>query len=394
MGTPKNIGTKVSTLESRLQSMTILLGNLQAFVKDDKHGLVAKLKHMEDMFQKVEKFDYSTLVQDVARLTERVSELETSLEHSQSLLELTGDLHQRKEHKVGILSCQLEDVQHLNMANTLIMSGLAEIPNETFVESPRVFAEMCEQKLKISEALPGISAVYRVGVEMQWKICGKMYTMPRIMIVQCTPVLRQKVMKQKAQLAKNTPPGELQVFINQQMPMSMKVHQDKLRQKVQEIQDKNKSLPEKDQIHYKFVGDKLLINNTLHQESVTKPEPQDVLFPDDDEFDAQAAVKFAKSMTIKDRGSQFVASAMNVHTLEEVRLAYRCMMQGNAAAHHVVCAYHLHDGNKIQQVTSAALGEQIWRMWQFLWCTTMEVCIWANHASITSEWLWLQHWMG
>ena len=62
--------------------------------------------------------------------------------------------------------------------------------------------------------------------------------------------------------------------------MSTKVKQDKIRAEIREIKEKNKSHTPDTQIHYKFAGDKLLVNNVVVRPAVVKPSVSELLFPE------------------------------------------------------------------------------------------------------------------
>ncbi len=293
MGTPQHLSKRVTALDTKVNTPESLVTKLDNYLKDANCGLIAQLDRTKRKVETLEKGGIFDIPQEVKSLEQRIHEIEVlhkthaeKADQVRSNVELAGDLIQRKEHEVKLLAGQVEELQRANMANTLVISGLAECPNETPEQAVQAFSEVCHQHLGLPEISGGVLSVYRVGTPTQLKIRGKMMELPRILMVHCAPKLRMQIMKKKSVLATVPMVNGLRVYINQQVPLATKVKQDQMRAEVRAIKEKNKLREPNKQIQYKFEGDKLLINNQVVRPAVAKPQPVELLFPDDAEIQA------------------------------------------------------------------------------------------------------------
>ncbi len=129
---------------------------LDNYVWDTKLGVAAKVNEIRGKFTQFEDAKIPKLPQEVNSLTQQISELEDLLteqceysEHTRSQLELAADLLHHKEHEVTLLSQQVEELQWSAMANTLVISGLSELPNEQPDDTACLFQELCSEHLGI-----------------------------------------------------------------------------------------------------------------------------------------------------------------------------------------------------------------------------------------------------
>ncbi len=88
------------------------------------------------------------------------------------------------------------------MANTLVVSGLAEVEDETAEQALGSFQELCAKYLDLPDISGDVLTVYRVGSRIQKKVRGRMVDLLRILIVQCAPKLRIQILRNKKALAK------------------------------------------------------------------------------------------------------------------------------------------------------------------------------------------------
>lgn len=117
MGTPQQIGKRISAVDEKVNKLEMLLTKLDNFVRDPTVGVVGQLNWPKEQIKTFEQADIVGVSSSVKSLEQRIAEIDEAMAEQdqrfnvlRSTVELSGDLMQCNEHDVGLLTSQVEDL--------------------------------------------------------------------------------------------------------------------------------------------------------------------------------------------------------------------------------------------------------------------------------------------
>ena len=228
-----------------------------------------------------------------------------------------------KELKNRVLQLETKAIKH-----EMIFQGIAETAEEDTLQAVKDF---CKEKLKIESDLKILTA-FRMG---------KGTTRP-ILVRFSTPGIKGVIYSHLKNLKgmKNAKGYGYQISDN--LPEEASEKQRRLRQ----IIVSNNSLPHDHRVQMSLKRGNLKINNVPYRKKVDETVGKDILKAETSELQELQEIQTTIKHSIKEKQSHFIAFAVRVASLEEVRKVYKHMSIKYGDATHIMMAYRLDGYNK------------------------------------------------
>lgn len=123
----------------------------------------------------------------------------------------------------------------------------------------------------------------------------------------------------------------------------------KVSSRLKTLNETNKELPNAEKKQITAQNDKILVNGIIDEQEISTPQPSDLFL----DSESQKVVddinkKFAMTDTTTVKNSSFVALALEVKLIEQVRVAYIAAAQRFASMDHIMMAYGLKENETIK----------------------------------------------
>ena len=302
---------KMGTILSKLNGLCLKLEEVDVQLKHDTDGVVFK----QGLMQKQ---------QDEEAVERRKITKENGV--------LRG-LVQRQFCQIRELNDKVANLTARSMQNNLTISGITGDglkENDVKQKAVTFFKEQVEIDADESE----IYVAHRVG---------KFYKdqkYPRLLVVRCTPALKERVLENVTVLKDKTNSEGNAYYMNKQLPEKILEQNREIRQTIKTTKEKESTLPVKDRTKIEVRNKTLFLNGSPVKKELPAPEPID-LFPEKPEKDKIEKMKLASSDLVSDKGSDFQAYALKTGHIAEVKRANRKVKTLHPAATHVVAAFNL-----------------------------------------------------
>ena len=318
-----NQDQKLVTIITSLNKLHTKLDTINNDLYKEKEGVWAKLESAEDNVEKV------------ADDTEMVK-FEMAI--------LKGVV-QRQEKQIEQLQNKVQDLTVRQMTNNIIISGLKAPkkakPEDSGKEGQEKQTETVSTSIEIAldffKSTQGIE-VEKEEIMMAHRIGGIDKDDCQQMLVQCTPLLRERILTSSKNLYKKMNAAEKPYFVNQQIPENVLAQKRENAYKIKKIKEENKNKPIKLRTPFKVKNNKLFVEGYPDDKLVVPPQFGD-LFADTQEQDKMEKIKMWYSDSKEERGNIFTAVGVKASSLTEVRRAYRRVKQIYSSASHITVGY-------------------------------------------------------
>ena len=290
----------------------------------------------EDLYKEEEGF-----VPRLGAVEADISDVQNENAQLRSDLKIIKGVVQRQEEKIASITDQLIELTGRSMAENLVFSGVHELrgsnsggkkeeQNEDCVITVK---EFLQQHLDINASADDIYTAFRMGEFVPGK------KKPRQILAKFHPALKERILADKAKLAKVDKDIGGPFYINIQEPESYVAKRKENSHHIKKIKETNKSIPKKeDKVKYSIKKRDLYVDSVLIAKSVSPPLLQD-LFVDQEEQDKMDKLKLIFADVIEEKGNIFTPIAVKTQNIAEVRRAYRKVKQLYPGATHIPMAY-------------------------------------------------------
>ena len=252
----------------------------------------------------------------------------------------------RAEQSVNMLSNRVERIDLKTMKGQLIIRGISETKEE---DCRQKIDSFFKEKLEIAE-VPTFQSVNRIGKGKTRPLSVKLLDPNQVGLV----------FKNVGNLKHKRNEHDKPYSIDKQLTETEHV----ARRRRQEIKKENHLMPVSHALDVESKGDRLYVDNKLYVPEIKPPSAKQVLLVKDGEKSEYRAITVYAGPAKEVQGSQFQAFAAKVKSLEEVRLAYKKVKEGNLAASHIPCGFRLfgssfHTKQDFADDCDAGLGKTI-----------------------------------
>lgn len=257
------------------------------------------------------------------------SQFEKQVEKNTMEMTLMKGIIQRQHKQIQALQNKVTDITARGMSENLILSGLYEEKNEDLVDRVAVFLY---DNMNIDARYNDFGEVYRLGMPREDKI--------RPIVFQCTYDLRNHIIENTGRLKGIGNGNGGFFFISQQQPEAYTAERKNLGYATKLAKEANKKQKKEHQAKIEIKNKKLYINGQIFKQKVSTPKPVE-LFVNEEEQEQMDKLKFYSSNPKTERGSQFLAAAVQVKNQQELTRAYRKAMQLHPCADHIMMAANI-----------------------------------------------------
>ena len=265
-----------------------------------------------------------------------------------NILQRHGKQLESMNSKIAMLSAK-------SMENNVTISNLEGDTEKESVKQSVV--EFFKKQLEIDAEEEEIYTAYRVGKLFKEK------KRPRIVVARLKYRLKERIFDNIKNLKGKTNPGGAKYYINKQLPEQHIERNKRIKEQIREQKDKEKKLPPGDKSTIEVKSKVVLVDSEPFREPLPKLEIND-LFSDSAEKDKQAKIQLFAADPITQECSNFMAYAVKVHQLHEVKRAYKKVRALHPVADHVVVAYSIKNHQGFQDDGEVAAGRKILQVMQ------------------------------
>lgn len=248
-------------------------------------------------------------------------------------IEVLSNVVIRLEDKLGETNEKLIQMQARSMRKNVIISGISEPLNKTNDQLKTAVNDFIVNQLGIAQDIP-IKVCHRLNY-----VDGSEY---RPIIVKLSTVDHKiLLLSHGPQLKGQTNNRNRYFYINEQLPDKLAEDKRYAQQWIKE----NKSKAAGDQMAMKISKNKLRINNKPYNRKVKPPPAGEILRLErsDIEFTNQSPTVYGDSKLVE--GSEFISYAVQVSSVEQVRIAYCKLRMRYADATHISSAFQMDPPN-------------------------------------------------
>ena len=260
--------------------------------------------------------------------TSEISDLKGKYESLKKEQTILLGIVSKQNKQIEVLSNKLDDLVTRSMKENIIISGLDETESgdegdDSLEEKVRKFFD---EKMSIA---PRFDITHRIGEKREDK--G-----PRPVVVRCSGLkekskIFQNVNKLKDQKNSRGKP----YFVSDQYPDGI----NERRRKYNSMMNENKSLPTTEQLSMRIRRNQLFINNEVYRPSVVPPSVDDLFDVPQSEQDKMEKLPLTFGDIQSEKGSTFYGAAVRIHSIADVRRAYKKVVLGDPSATHVMAAF-------------------------------------------------------
>lgn len=323
-------------IEVLLAKTITRVDNIHSEIHGAVNGIKVRLEKMENVSASAQ-LRLDTLETSVTRLTKMLDE---NKQVAQQLSLMQGML-QRISQQGSTTSAKINDLTKRGMEQNLLLYGIEEVEGrrENYRESVLNFLS---NNLEIEIKPEEIWKAHRLGLRRDGYV--------RPMVVKLAYHIKERVMENLSKLkGKVDPVMKKPLFISEQVPEAITEAKKQLSARHKKLTEKNDALPRDQQKKIVVQNNKILINGELTDPEITTPQPSD-LFMDHKQQCLVNAINQQFVMTEPHHAlnSEFIALAIKVNKVEQVRHAYKAAMQRFPAMDHVMMAYAFKENEEVK----------------------------------------------
>lgn len=115
------------------------------------------------------------------------------------------------------------------------------------------------------------------------------------------------------------------------------------------MKDEEAKKPETQRREVRIIGDKVVRAGQVIEPEITTPQPYELFTSVEEQWKINGmAQRIKEAQPIHERNSTFVGLAVNAHSIDEIRLAYKAVMQRFPFMDHVMLGYQVNVQDKLQ----------------------------------------------
>lgn len=248
---------------------------------------------------------------------------------------------------------QLMDLTRRGMEQNIVVHGM---DNSLETEDPKAnppmftFKERCKhaaiqffkEEMNIDLEMADIWKAHRTGQFKKDKV--------RPMILKVSYAAKELIFDHISTLKGRSNPKTKQVyFVSEQVPEGVSEIKKQVSARLKPLKEVNDKKPREERDSIYSVGDKILINGEVQEPEVTTPTPAQLfLSATEQESIDKIQGKFVETTPELLRNSEFIALAVKVHSIQEVKNAYIAAYQRYPAADHITMGYALKQDGKLK----------------------------------------------
>ena len=297
--------------------------------------MISMLQSMNEKLNAIQG-DVKTLMDSKQEITEQIAGIQFDQEDEQEKIEsqqkdqcvcrdqvdLLTNLVIRQDDQMDEMKSRLLQLEHKQVRSELIIFGIID-------QKEKKCAELAK------EFFSGILGLTEIGVDhAYWK--GKSNNKPMVVRL-TTPKDKGLIYSKSTKLKDLKNANDKGYRIQDHLPEEMAEPQMRQRQ----IAYENKKLGEGQKQNMVFKKGNLLINNEPYKKKVQAPQAKQLLQMEQEELNETKDITVAGGHSETEGGSQFIAYATKVRTLQEVCKAYLHLKRLHAGSNHVTMAYRL-----------------------------------------------------
>lgn len=346
--TLKSIQTSIKRMDNALfdpkNGVEVLLAKTITRVDDiytEVHGAVSGIK------VRLDKVENST-----ASTEAKVQAMEASLARLTLLLNENKNIALQLATMQGIIqkfsqqgqatSAKINDLTKRGMEQNLIIHGINEAETNTKEIPKQAVVSFLNEMMELQVDPSDIWKAHRLGYRRD------QYVHP--MVVKLAYHVKEQVMERLGMLkGKTNEVTQKPLFISEQVPEAISEAKRQIASKLKPVNEENEKLPPKQKKKIQIQHDKVLVDGILLENEITTPEPSELFLSIEEQKKVNAVgqqLVMTEPVTIKN--SEFIALALQVQSLEKVKLAYKAAMQRFPSMDHVMMAYALKEEGKIK----------------------------------------------
>lgn len=362
----KETQTTEDIILSELRAMKLKLNNLESDISDPRKGLAPQLAKTNLRVDNL----YSDIHGAVNGLEVRMQKTKSEMEDHESrlgkmegnytrlskLLDENKQLMQELQVMQGLVqkvnkqtintSHQVLNLTKRGMEQNLIVQGISdEIEVEDPKRNPPMFAvrERCKnaallffkEQMNLDLNVEDIWKAHRTGMRRPGKV--------RPMVIKMSYAAKDLVMENLSALkGKKNLQTQQTFFISEQIPEGISENRKQIQERLKVLKDNNEQKGTKDKIQ--VINDKILINDRIDSLEIMTPQPSELFVDTKTQISINGLqTKMVETEPVTERNSEFIAVALKVHSLEEIKQAYIGVMQRYPAVDHTMLAYAFKD---------------------------------------------------
>lgn len=247
-------------------------------------------------------------------------------------LEIVKGVVTKQGKQIEALQYKQADQTARSMANNIAINGiLGDTEKADLTENKVHVLTFLEEKLKLNiDDDEDVITAQRFGPFQEGK--------HRPIVIKVTEKLAKRIFANTSKLSKIRNDENKPYSVNPQLPDLIAEQRREIRQIIKEKKSIEEHLPKEQKSKFLIRKGKVYINGQL-QRRVLKPPTLQELFVDEKEQEKINRIKTPYVTTEPIKGSKFKATAVIVHSLNDVHLAYKKLFQDNPAADHIVAAF-------------------------------------------------------
>lgn len=356
-----------------IKELALKCNKLENSVEDPKLGLEAQLaktqKTVAELYTDINgavsglKVQMEKLVATASENTVKLAAMQDSQKRMSALLDKNKRLVSELRVMQGLIqkvsqqsnhnSTQLLDVMQRGMEQNLVLYG---VDNRIEIEDPKLETPMftANERVKHS-AMKFFKDELNVDVEIEdiWKAhrmgpfkVDKM----RPLIVKVSYSAKELIMENMSKLkGKSNPVTQQKYFISEQVPDGISEVKKQTQARVKVLRDTNDAKPHHEKSKIQVIRDKILVNGELDIPEITTPLPSQLFLSAEE----QSKVEEIQSQMVQTepetyRNSEFMALAVRVSSVEDVRRSYIAVVQRHPSADHHMLGYALKEEQKLR----------------------------------------------
>lgn len=289
-------------------------------------------KEMNNMRDKMEK-DHREVRNHCQHFYKNETSTVKELKQLKSKVDTLSNIVIRLEGQLDETATKLLNLQARSMRKNLVISGIPEPKKETSQQLLQAVQDFIRSKLQCQEDVP-IKVWHRLNyvdnAEYRPVIIKLQNADQKLLLLSLGPNLKGL-----------TNDKNRFFFLNEQLPDRMA--EDKRYAQLWIKENRNKDGNQ--QLQMKIHRNKLRINNEPYQKKVKPPSAAEILRLDPEEVSVTNKAKTVYGDSTLLSGSEFISYAVRIHSVEDVRVAYRKLRIKYADATHIVSAYRLDPPN-------------------------------------------------
>ena len=283
---------------------------------------------------------------------EEIRENKRKIDELQERVSLTADIVNDVTQKMDLLKHQVLINQAKISSNDLIIGGIrVEIEEGEEEDVKAATIKFLENKLLLKINSQELINVSRGKFTTERVIRKKKVTIPPVMFVHTTESVRKLILHNTWKLKKLKDDIDFYGYcVKQSIPEEWRALRAKYQADYDEIKERNlaKAAGEPKEQCY-FSQDKFYKHGEVIEECIKPPTPRELINMSAEIHQKVNDIPIICSQLLSEKYSTFRSYAVNVTTVEEVKLAYMQIKKTESMADHIMMAYHFKRETDIQQ---------------------------------------------